>query len=90
MSRRPLALILLLALSWSAHALDARVGAAAATDSNESAAEQAQKQKRRDVLREALKLPVADVPSAPVRQLSSQEKAELRQQLRQQRLDVSK
>jgi hypothetical protein len=47
----------------------------------------ARQQLRRDMLREALKSQQVDVPP-PVRQMTAQEKAELRQQLRQQRQDL--
>jgi uncharacterized membrane protein len=46
-------------------------------------ADQLQRQRRREVLREALKSPMEEAPIA-ARQLSSQERAALRQQLRQQ------
>ncbi len=50
---------------------------------------QARKQLRRDVLREALKAQAEEAP-VPARQLTAQEKAELREQLRQQRQDLPK
>lgn len=88
MVRRLIALIPLLLLCWNAQALDARqVGSAG--QGSDTAAEQAQKQRRRDNLREATKLPMEDAPST-VRQMSPQEKWELREQLRQQRQDGSK
>jgi hypothetical protein len=89
MPRCPLALTILLALSFNAHALDARPLANVVQNANVSVEEQTVKQKRRDGLRDAFKIPVEEVP-ATSRQLSAQEKAELRQQLRQQRLDPLK
>jgi hypothetical protein len=44
-------------------------------------------QKRRDVLRQATRVQMEET-ATPVRQLSAQEKAELRQQLQQQRLEL--
>jgi hypothetical protein len=46
-------------------------------------AEQAQRQKRRDALRETLRVQSEEPPTA-LRQMSLQERLELRQQLRQQ------
>lgn len=51
--------------------------------------EQNRKQKRRNELREAFMAPVEEV-SVPARQLSPQERAELRHQLRQQPLNLQK
>jgi hypothetical protein len=89
MSRSPFVLLLALVLCCDAYALNARPNGSASPDTDASAADMAAKQKRRDVLREALKLPVEFVPGN-TRQLSAQEKAELRQQLRQQRLEPNK
>ena len=50
---------------------------------------QARQQQRRDMLREALKLQEVEA-TLPARQMTAQEKAELRQQLRQQRSDPLK
>jgi hypothetical protein len=50
----------------------------------QSAVLQARQQQRRDMLREAVKVQV-DEASVPARQMTAQEKAELRQQLREQR-----
>ena len=82
MSRTLPALLVLLLCTSSVHALDARQGAASSADATAITDEMARKQKRRDVLREALKVPVEDTP-ATARQMSAQEKAALRQQLRQ-------
>lgn len=88
MARRLIALIPLYLLCWNAQALDARQSSGVAPVGDAWLAEQAQKQKRRDNLREATKLPVEG--AAPgARQLSPQEKLELRQQLRQQRQEFS-
>ena len=55
---------------------------------------QARQQQRRDMLREALKAQQQTEPPVPVRQMTAQEKAELRQQLRlqmrQQRDDLTR
>jgi len=53
------------------------------------AAEMAKRQKRREELREVLKSPVEFV-TADVRQLSVQERSEMRQQMRQQRSGPSR
>ena len=88
MARRLIALIPLSLLCWNAQALDARQSSGQAPGMDALSNEQAQKQKRRDNLREATKLPVEG--AAPgARQLSPQEKLELRQQLRQQRQELS-
>jgi hypothetical protein len=89
MARRLIALIFFYLLCWNAQALDARQSTAAEQGSEMSPAEQAQRQKRRENLREATKFPVETVPPI-VRQLSPQERWELREQLRQQRQDGSK
>jgi hypothetical protein len=89
MLRCPFALTILLALSLNANAREAHPAAGVTPEANVSLSEQALKQKRRDGLREAFKLPVEGVP-APSRQMSAEEKAELREQLRQQRLDLLK
>ena len=87
MSARPLiVLIPLLALAVAALAQDNRPRPRFVTEADIAQMEQAKRQKRRDELREALLLPAAPAES---RQLSPQEKAELRQQLRQQRPDVT-
>ena len=52
-------------------------------------AEQLERQKRRDVLRQATQVQLPDSPG-PTRQWSAQERAELRQQLQQQRLELLK
>jgi hypothetical protein len=89
MLRRPIAFTMSLALSWGVYAYDARPAAAARPEVNAPQPEQALKQKRRDGLREAFKIPVEEVPASS-RQLNAQEKAELREQLRQQQLDSLK
>ncbi len=81
-------LIPLLSLSLSLRAQDDRQRASAYQEA-QSALLQARKQQRRDVLRETLKAQEQDVP-VPVRQLSPLEKAQLREQLRQQRQDSPK
>lgn len=85
MSRFAIALPIALALCCDAHGREASPQGGASQ--NSKPAELADQ--RRMVLREALKLPLEDAPAA-ARQLSAQEKAELRQQLRQQRLDLPK
>jgi hypothetical protein len=87
MARRLIALIPLYLLCWNALALDARENSGLVTGADALSAEQAQKQKRRDNLREATKLPVEGA-ALGARQLSPQEKLELRQQLRQQRQEL--
>ncbi len=85
MSSRPIAILLpVLALAVAALAQDARPKPRFFTEAESAQLEQAKRQKRREDLREALLLPVADAP-AENRQLSPQARAELRQQLRQQR-----
>jgi hypothetical protein len=76
----------LLALGMSAWAQDERTKSAAYLEA-QNALIRARQQLRRDMLREALKSQQVDVPP-PVRQMTAQEKAELRQQLRQQRQDL--
>ena len=79
------ALFIALVLSCEAQAGGGRHIGGVSQDGDASAAELAQK--RRMVLREALKQPVEDA-SLPARQLSAQQRAELRQTLRQQPLDL--
>ena len=81
------ALFIALVLSCAAQARDNRPAGGAAQDGDGHAAELAQREQRRVVLREALKLPVEDAP-ATARQLTAQQRSELRQQLRQQPLDL--
>lgn len=90
MFRSLFVLITLLALSLSVRAQDERQRASAYQEA-QSALLQARKQQRRDVLRETLKGQVQEqgVP-VPARQLSTVEKAELREQLRQQRQEMLK
>jgi hypothetical protein len=80
---RSLVLLTLLVLTLGARAQDRRDKPTAVAEPDAQQLEQVKRQKRRDVLREALQVPVADAPVAS-RQLSPQEKAELRQQLQQQ------
>ena len=90
MFRSLFVLITLLALSLSVRAQDERQRASAYQEA-QSALLQARKQQRRDVLRETLKGQVQEqgVP-VPARQLSTVEKTELREQLRQQRQEMLK
>jgi hypothetical protein len=80
---RSLALLSLLLLTLGAQAEERRPKPGVVAEPDAQQLEQARRQKRRDVVREALLVPVADAPVA-LRQLSPQEKAELRQQLQQQ------
>ena len=77
---------LLLALGMGVSAQEERTKSPAYLEA-QSALMQIRQQQRRDMLREALKLQRAET-SVPARQLTAQEKAELRQQLRQQRQDL--
>jgi cbb3-type cytochrome oxidase subunit 3 len=88
MSRIFFVWFLLLALCGSAWAQDDRKKSAAHQEA-QNIVLQARQQQRRDMLREALKSQVEEAP-VPVRQMTTQEKAELRQQLRQQRQDLIK
>jgi hypothetical protein len=72
----------LMAFCWSAGAQEERKKSAAYLDA-QNIVLQARQQQRRDILREALKVPVEEAP-VPLRQLTAQEKIELRQQLRRQ------
>ena len=81
--RRSLVLLSLLVLTLGAYAEDRQPKPGVAGEPDAQQLEQLKKQKRRDVLREAWLSPVADTP-VTARQLSPQEKAELRQQLQQQ------
>ena len=78
-----IAWFLLIALAQSAFAQDYRKKSEAYLEA-QNAVLQARQQQRRDMLREALKVQV-DEASVPARQMTAQEKAELRQQLREQR-----
>jgi hypothetical protein len=89
MARRLIAFIPLYLLCWNVQALDARQDSGVALSGDARTPEQVLKQKRRENLREATKLPVENAAPA-ARQLSPQEKWELRQQLRQQRQDFPK
>lgn len=81
-------LISMLALCMSVPAQEERSKSDAYLEA-QAALLQARQQQRRDMLREALKLQKDGAP-IEVRQMTAQEKAELRQQLRQQRQDLSK
>ena len=78
-----------LLLSWGAQARDAHAapGPAVQTDSGEQ--EQAQRQRKRDGLREVIKQAPEAAPGE-TRKLSADERAVLRHQLRQQALEWSK
>ena len=86
MSRRLLVCFCLMVCIAPVHA-----GHGASKSKHEAAepADDALQQKRRDALRESLKSPVDDAANGP-RQLSAQQKAELRQQLRQHDSQASK
>ena len=88
MSRIFFVWFLLMALSCSASAQDDRRKSAAYLEA-QSTLLQIRQQQRRDMLREALKSPVEESP-VTMRQMTPQEKAELRQQLRQQPQDLVK
>ena len=76
----------LLALCMGVSAQEERTKSAAYLEA-QSTLMQIRQQQRRDMLREALKLQRVETP-VPARQMTMQEKAELRQQLRQQRQDL--
>lgn len=88
MKRSSLVFLPLLVISVSAPAQDDRQRVSAYQEA-QSALLQTRKQQRRDVLRETLKVQAEEVP-VPARQLSVLEKAELREQLRQQRQELLK
>jgi hypothetical protein len=78
----------LMAICCSASAQDDRSKSDAYLEA-QSIVMRARQQQRREMLREALKVHAVQAPIA-VRQMTPQEKAELRQQLRQQRQDLIK
>ena len=82
-------LLIVLALSSLAQAGTQSQTVAVGQDEELIAAEMAKRQKRREELREVLKSPVEFV-TADVRQLSVQERSEMRQQMRQQRSGPSR
>ncbi len=88
MSRIFFVLFSLMTLCWSAGAQDDRRKSAAYLDA-QNAVLQARQQQRRDILREALKLQAEETP-VPARQLTVQEKLELRRQLRLQQQEPLK
>lgn len=88
MSLRFFVLLLFLAVGWCAQVQAGSVKTPV-PDEDIVLLDQAQAQKRRDTLRETLKVPVQE-NNASDRQLSAQQKAELRQQVRQQRSDSHK
>ena len=89
MLRRLLPVLLLLPLSGLTHAQTHIQVTNAVQEEDVSPAELARRLKRREELRESLKMPVES--TAPVtRQLSLQEKSEMRQQLRLQRQESFK
>lgn len=89
MSRISIAMMILLVFSDSLFALDTRLDFVPVADGSTVQVEQQKKRNQREVLREALKSPIADVPPS-TRQMSFQEKAALRQQLQKQRLELLK
>ena len=82
-------LLIVLVLSSLAQAGTQSQTVAVGQDEELTAAEMAKRQKRREELREVLKSPVEFV-TADVRQLSVQERSEMRQQMRQQRSGPSR
>ena len=88
MLRTCFVLFSLLALCLGALAQEERSKTAAYFEA-QSLLIQSRQQQRREMLREALKLQHKEGP-LQVRQMTAQEKAELRQQLRQQRQDLIK
>jgi hypothetical protein len=88
MLRKFFVLISLLSLVMSVPAQEERTKSPTYLEA-QSTLLQIRQQQRRDMLREALRLQRVETP-APVRQMTAQEKAELREQLRQQRQDLVK
>ena len=88
MSRIFFVFLSLMAFCWSAGAQEDRKKSAAYLEAQNTVLH-ARQQQRRDILREALKAQVEEAP-VPVRQLTAQEKLELRQQLRLQQQDPLK
>jgi hypothetical protein len=87
MARYYLLIVLVLA-SW-AQAGTSNQNVVVGQEDELTAAEAAKRQKRREELREMLKSPV-ELVTADVRQLSVQERSEMRQQMRQQRSGPSR
>jgi hypothetical protein len=88
MLRRFLIWIFLPMLCAGVWAQDDRAKSAAYLDAQATVLQMRQQQ-RRDMLREALKSQRVEAP-LQTRQMTAQEKAELRQQLREQRLDLTR
>jgi hypothetical protein len=88
MLRKFFVLFSLLSLCLTVLAQDERTKSAAYLEA-QSTLLQLRQQQRRDMLREALRMQRYGTP-APTRQMTAQEKAELRDQLRQQRQDLVK
>jgi hypothetical protein len=88
MLRRFLIWIFLPMLCTGVWAQDDRAKSAAYLDAQATVLQMRQQQ-RRDMLREALKSQRVEAP-LQTRQMTAQEKAELRQQLREQRLDLTR
>jgi hypothetical protein len=88
MSRLLVVCFSLIALCCGAAAQEARKKSEAYLEA-QNAVLQARQQQRREMLREALKAREIET-AVPMRQMTTQEKAELRQQLRQQRQDLIK
>lgn len=82
-------LLILLALGTLAQAGTPSQSASVGQEDELTPAEMAKRQKRREELREMLKSPVEFV-TTDVRQLSVQERSEMRQQMRQQRSGPSR
>lgn len=98
MSRCSLVLLAVLAIAPGARAREPKPGAdglrqpdmtAVARVADVLPADQTDLQRRRDILRQATRVQMQEAPT-PARQLSAQERAELRQQLQQQRLELLK
>ena len=88
MLRKFFIVLSLLTLCLSIKAQDDRTKSAAYLEA-QSTLLQLRQQQRRDMLREALRTQRVGTP-VPARQMTAQEKAELREQLRQQRQDLVK
>lgn len=87
MPRTSIFLLPLLLLPLAAMAQPGKSARGGPESAKAAASDNASRPARRDALREALLAPVVDVPVAQ-RQLSAQEKQELRRQLRLQREEV--
>ena len=86
---RALVLLPFLACVLGAQAREPKAGPEGARQVEAPVPEDIQQQKRREVLRQATRLPMDESAGVP-RQLSPQERADLRQQLQQQRLELLK